>query len=244
MDSLQDRIALVTGASRGIGRACAAALAKEGATVAVNFREREKEAGETCALIEAAGGKAFPVRADVSEADEVEAMMEAIRAGAGPVANLVNNAGIAIPRPVVEEITEADFDAVIKGNLKSAFLVTRAALPAMRAAGWGRIVNITSNAAFTGGSVGPHYAASKAGMNGLTRGYASRLTGEEITVNAVAPGHIETDMITVDMGIKMPRTPLGRFGQPEEVADLVLTVVRNGYMTGQTLVINGGIYMK
>ncbi len=244
MDSLQGRTALVTGASRGIGRACAVALAKEGATVAVNFREREKEAGETCALIESAGGKAFPIRADVSEADEVEGMMAAVRAEAGPVAILVNNAGIAIPRPEVADITEADFDAVIKGNLKSAFLVTRSALPAMREAGWGRIVNITSNAAFTGGSVGPHYSASKAAMNGLTRGYASRLVKEGITVNAVAPGHIETDMITVDMGIKTSRAPIGRFGQPEEVADVVVTMTRNGYMTGQTLVINGGIYMK
>ncbi|MEE9240958.1 MAG: 3-oxoacyl-ACP reductase family protein [bacterium] len=243
MDSLQGRTALVTGASRGIGRACAVALAKEGATVAVNFRAREKEAGETCALIESGGGKAFPVRADVSEADEVETMMEAIRAGAGPVAILVNNAGIAIPRPV-DELTEADFDEAIKVNLKSAFLVTQAALPAMREAGWGRIVNISSNAAYTGGSVGPHYAASKAGMNGLTRGYASRLAGEGITVNAVAPGHIETDMITIDMGIKTPRAPIGRFGQPEEVADVVAAMIRNGYITGQTLVINGGIYMK
>ncbi len=244
MDSLQGRIALVTGASRGIGRACAVALAKEGATVAVNYRARAKEGGETCALIESAGGKAFPVQADVSEADEVDAMMEKIRAETGPVAILVNNAGIAIPRPEVGEITEADFDEVIKVNLKSAFLVTRAALPAMREAGWGRIVNISSNAAYTGGSVGPHYAASKAGMNGLTRGYASRLTKEGITVNAVAPGHIETDMITVDMGIKTPRTPIGRFGQPEEVADVVTAMIRNGFITGQTLVINGGIYMK
>ncbi len=170
--------------------------------------------------------------------------MEKIRTEAGPVAILVNNAGIAIPRPAVEDITEADFDAVIKGNLKSAFLVTRAALPNMRAAVWGRIVNISSNAAFTGGSVGPHYSASKAGMNGLTRGYASRLTKEGITVNAVAPGHIETDMITIDMGIKTPRTPIGRFGTSEEVADVVVTMIRNGYITGQTLVINGGIYMR
>lgn len=243
MDSLQGRTALVTGASRGIGRGCAVALAKEGATVAVNYRAREKEARETCALIESVGGKAFPVQADVSKAGEVDAMMEKIGIEAGPVAILVNNAGIAIPRSL-DELTEADFDEVIRVNLKSAFLVTQAALPAMREARWGRIVNISSNAAYTGGGVGPHYAASKAGMNGLTRGYASRLTKEGITVNAVAPGHIETDMLTGDMGIETPRTPIGRFGQPEEVADVVTAMIRNGYITGQTLVINGGIYMK
>ncbi len=242
MDSLHDKSALVTGASRGIGRACAVALAREGAAIAVNFRLREKEASETCDLIESAGGKAFPVRADVSKADEVNAMIEKIRLRYGPVFILVNNAGIATKRSP-DEVTEKDWDEAIAVNLKSAFLLTQAVLPDMRRARWGRIVNVSSNAAFTGGATGPHYAASKAGMSGLTHSYAAILAREGITVNSVAPGAIETEMITKDLGVKSPRAPVGRFGQSEEVAAAVVMLVQNGYITGQTLVISGGIYM-
>jgi 3-oxoacyl-[acyl-carrier protein] reductase len=241
MDSLKEKIALVTGASRGIGRACAVALAQEGAVIAVNYRERENEAAESCRLIEAAGGRAFPVRADVSKADEVAALLEKIAVDAGPVSVLVNNAGVSTKRSL-DDITEADFDEAVAVNLKSAFLLTQAALPAMREAGWGRIVNISSNAAFTGGGTGPHYAASKAGMNGLTHAYAALLAGEGITVNAVAPGVIETEMIS--NRYSTPRAPVGRFGRAEEVAGAVVMFVRTGYITGQTLVISGGMYLN
>lgn len=242
MDNLQNRIALVTGASRGIGRACAEALAREGAIIAVNYRARAADAKETCRQIESSGGNAFPVQADVSSSDEVNALMETIQVQHGPVSILVNNAGVAAKRSL-DEVTEADWDEAITVNLKSAFLVTQAALPAMRQEGWGRIINIGSNAAFTGGGTGPHYAASKAGMNGLTHSYASLLVKEGITVNGVAPGVIETEMITKDLGYSSSRAPIGRFGQSEEVADVVVMLARNGYITGQTIVISGGLYM-
>lgn len=241
MDSLKDKIALVTGASRGIGRACAVALGQEGAVIAVNYRERENEAAESCRLIEAAGGRAFPVRADVSKAAEVAALLKKIAVDAGPVSVLVNNAGVSTKRSL-DDATEADFDEAVTVNLKSAFLLTHAALPAMREAGWGRIVNISSNAAFTGGGTGPHYAASKAGMTGLTHAYAALLAGEGITVNAVAPGVIETEMIA--NRYSTPRAPVGRFGRAEEVAGAVVMFVRTGYITGQTLVISGGMYLN
>ena len=241
MDSLKDKIALVTGASRGIGRACAVALGQEGAVIAVNYRERENEAAESCRLIEAAGGRAFPVRADVSKAAEVAALLKKIAVDAGPVSVLVNNAGVSTKRSL-DDATEADFDEAVTVNLKSAFLLTQAALPAMREAGWGRIVNISSNAAFTGGGTGPHYAASKAGMTGLTHAYAALLAGEGITVNAVAPGVIETEMIA--NRYSTPRAPVGRFGRAEEVAGAVVMFVRTSYITGQTLVISGGMHLN
>ncbi len=241
MDSLKDKIALVTGASRGIGWACAVALGQEGAVIAVNYRERENEAAESCRLIEAAGGRTFPVRADVSKAAEVAALLKKIAVDAGPVSVLVNNAGVSTKRSL-DDATEADFDEAVTVNLKSAFLLTQAALPAMRETGWGRIVNISSNAAFTGGGTGPHYVASKAGMTGLTHAYAALLAGEGITVNAVAPGVIETEMIA--NRYSTPRAPVGRFGRAEEVAGAVVMFVRTSYITGQTLVISGGMYLN
>ncbi len=217
------------------------ALGQEGAVIAVNYRERENEAAESCRLIEAAGGRAFPVRADVSKAAEVAALLKKIAVDAGPVSVLVNNAGVSTKRSL-DDATEADFDEAVTVNLKSAFLLTQAALPAMRETGWGRIVNISSNAAFTGGGTGPHYAASKAGMTGLTHAYAALLAGEGITVNAVAPGVIETEMIA--NRYSTPRAPVGRFGRAEEVAGAVVMFVRTSYITGQTLVISGGMYLN
>ena len=139
---------------------------------------------------------------------------------------------------------EKSWDYVMDANLKSSFLLTQAFIPSMRENKWGRIINISSHAAITGGSTGPHYAASKAGMNGLTHYYAKMLAGEGITVNSIAPGVIETDMITKDIGVSKPWAPVGRFGKSEEVASIVDMLVDNGYMTGQTLVLNGGIYMN
>ena len=138
------------------------------------------------------------------------------------------------------DLTEADFDATILVNLKSAFLCTQAVLPGMRARKWGRIVNISSGAARGAGSIGPHYNASKAGMEGLTRGYAARLVKEGITVNAVAPSLIETDMMSGQPQL-VSRIPLGRFGQPEEVASAVMLLIDNPYMTGQTVAMSGGM---
>src|SRR6201985_1389503 len=191
---LNDKVALVTGASRGIGAAIAVALAQAGAAVAVNYRERADAADALVADLNKAGHRAMSVAADVSEAGAVTDMIERVHAALGPIDILVNNAGVAILRGV-DDLTEADFDRTITVNLKSAFLCTQAVLASMRAKKWGRIVNITSGAARGAGSIGPHYNASKAGMEGLTRGYAARLVKQGITVNAVAPSLIATEMV-------------------------------------------------
>ncbi len=167
LDDLTGKVVLVTGASRGIGRAIAIALAKTGADVAVNYRSRHTEANETCAEIEKLGRHSVAVKADVASAADVGHLVATVEAELGPVAILVNNAGITRPQPVAE-ITEQDWDEIIAVNLTSVFLVTQAVLPKMRAALWGRIINLSSVAAQTGGVVGPHYAASKAGILGLT----------------------------------------------------------------------------
>jgi len=161
----------------------------------------------------------------------------------GPVAILVNNVGITRPQPV-GEITEQDWDEIIAVNLKSVFLVTQAVLPKMRAARWGRMVNLSSVAAQTGGVVGPHYAASKAGILGLTHSYANLLAKEGITVNAIAPALIETEMVTGNPNARSDLIPVGRFGTVDEVADVVVMLARNGYVTGQTINVNGGWYMS
>ncbi len=236
---LHGRVALVTGASRGIGAAIALALAEAGAAVAVNYRERAAEAEAVAAKIRAPGGKALTVGADVSRREPVATMMEHVVAELGPIEILVNNAGIGVVRGVAD-LTEDVFDLTIAVNLKSAFLCTQAVLAGMREGKWGRIVNISSGAARGAGAIGAHYNASKAGMEGLTRGYAARLVKEGITVNAVAPSLIETDMMRARRDEMAARIPLGRMGYPEEVAQAVLMVIGNPYMTGQTVQLNGG----
>jgi 3-oxoacyl-[acyl-carrier protein] reductase len=237
------RVALVTGASRGIGKAVALALAECGASVAVNFRSRAGEAAAVVAAIEAKGGRAVAAAADVSVAADVAAMIAAVTARLGPVDLLVNNAGVAIQRGI-DDLSEEDFDRTIATNLKSAFLCTRAVIPGMRERGWGRIVNISSGAARGAGVVGVHYNASKAGLEGLTRGYAARLARHGITVNAVAPSLIETEMMRGLPGDAAQRIPVGRMGTPEEVAQAVVMVAANPYMTGQTVQLNGGLHFN
>jgi 3-oxoacyl-[acyl-carrier protein] reductase len=236
---LNGHIALVTGASRGIGAAIAIALAEAGAAVAVNYRKRAGDADAVVAKIKDMGGRAIAIAADVSQSAGAASMVARATSELGPIDILVNNAGIAIVRGI-DDLTESDFDRVMTVNLKSAFLCTQAVLPAMRARKWGRIVNISSGAARGGGTIGVHYNASKAGMEGLTRGYAARLVKEGITVNAVAPSLIETDMMRGRPELAS-RIPLGRFGSPEEVAQGVLMVLGNEYMTGQTIMLNGGM---
>jgi len=232
-------VALVTGASRGIGAAVALTLAELGAAVAVNYRERADDAEAVVAKIKSSGGRAIAVAADVSQSAAVAGMVERIARELGPIDILVNNAGIAIVRGV-DELSESDFDRTLLVNLKSAFLCTQAVLPGMRIRKWGRIVNITSGAARGAGAIGPHYNASKAGMEGLTRGYAARLVKEGITVNNVAPSLIETDMMKGRTDLAR-NIPLGRMGQPQEVAQAVAMVLGNEYMTGQTIILNGGM---
>jgi 3-oxoacyl-[acyl-carrier protein] reductase len=243
LDDLTDRIALVTGASRGIGKAIAMALARAGADVAVNYRSRADEAHETCRAIEQLGRRSVAVKADVSDSAEVSQLVTSVETRLGPVAILINNAGITRPQPV-SEITEQDWDEIIAVNLKSVFLVTQAVLPTLRVARWGRIVNLSSVAAQTGGVVGPHYAASKAGILGLTHAYANLLAKDGITVNAIAPALIETEMVTSNPNARPDLIPVGRFGTVDEVADTALMLAQNGYITGQTINVNGGWFMS
>ncbi len=243
LDDLSGKIALVTGASGGIGRAIAIALAEAGADVAVNYRSKDTEAEATCAEIQRRGTRAIAVRADVSRSEAVVQMVAAIELKLGPVDILVNNAGIVGVKPLAY-ITEGDWDEMLAVNLKSAFLVTQQVLPGMRSRGWGRILFLSSVAAQTGGITGPHYAASKAGVLGLTHSYARHLFKEGITVNALAPALIETDMVTGDLQANPAAIPIGRFGTPEEVAAVAVMLVKNGFITGQTININGGWYMS
>ena len=240
---LKGKIALVTGGDRGIGRAIALALAEAGVHVAVNFRTRQREAEEVRSQIEALGQRSVAVGADVSAADQVSSMVENVQKELGPIGILVNNAGIARAEPV-EEITEQSWDEVLAVNLKSQFLLIQAVLPAMRTQRWGSIINISSTAAQVGGVVGPHYAASKAGILGLTRYYAAFLAKEGITVNAIAPAFISTEMVANIPNAKPELVPQGRFGTAEEVAAVAVMLAGNGYVTGQTINVNGGRYMS
>ena len=241
MPELNNRVALVTGASRGIGKAIALALAKAGAAVAVNYRERGEEAAAVVAAIRQGGGRAAAIAADVASAAAVQRMVGEAEDRLGPIDILVNNAGMAAARGL-DDITEADFDQALAVNLKSAFLCTQAVLPDMRARRWGRIVNISSIGARVGaGSVSVAYGAAKAGVEGLTRAYALRLAPEGVTVNAIAPGLIDTEMgaplIAAGVGA---RIPVGRVGTGDDIAEAVLFLVADAFVTGQTLAVNGG----
>jgi len=240
--SLRGRVALVTGGSRGIGRATATGLAQAGCDVVVNYMQAEDSASEVVEAVEQTGQRGLAIQADVSAEKEVVQLMTAIEAAFGRVDILVNNAGINPSKPLAE-LTPHDWQTVIDQNLTSAFLVSQAVLPGMRERQWGRIIMLSSIAAQTGGVVGPHYAASKAGLIGLAHSYASLLAKEGITANAIAPALIDTDMIRGNDKIKPSLLPVNRFGTADEVAQAVLFLAQNAYITGQTLSINGGWYM-
>ena len=214
--NLEGRVALVTGAGRGIGRAIALILAEAGADVAVNYRERAEPAEATAGDVRGFGRRAEVVQADVSRAAEVARLVEVSERRLGAVDILINNAGISEPCGI-EELSEELFDRTLTVNLKSAFLCTQAVLPGMRARGFGRIVNISSGAARGAGAVGVHYNASKAGMEGLTRGYAARVVQDGVTVNAVAPSLIATEMTKPHRLANLSRIPVGRLGTADEV---------------------------
>jgi 3-oxoacyl-[acyl-carrier protein] reductase len=242
MSDLKNRVALVTGGSRGIGAGIAVALAGAGADIAVNYRQQRTAAQSVCKEISSLGRNAIAVQADVSRAQEITGMVSEVETSLGPIDILVNNAAIAQPRPF-EEITETEWDQILGVNLKSVFLVTQAVIAGMRTRKWGRIINLSSVAAQTGGAVGAHYAASKAGIIGLTHSCASSFVKDGITVNAIAPALIETDMVTSNPNASPRLIPMGHFGKVDDVASIAVMLAGNEYITGQTISVNGGWYM-
>ncbi len=246
MDDLHDRVCLVTGSSRGIGRAVALRLAQAGAHVAVGYSSHPQAAAEVVAAIRRIGPRATAVEGDMADPVMVRAVVSATIAELGPVDVLVANAGIG-PRAELEEIDLDSWDRVLDVNLRAPFLLAQALVPQMRDRGFGRIVFMSSVAAFTGGILGAHYTASKAGLIGLTHALARPLAPHGITVNAIAPALVETDMVTGNpaVGQRLAASiPVGRLGRAEEVADLVLAVVTNAYLNGQTISVDGGLYPR
>lgn len=239
MNEVRGRVALVTGGSRGIGKAISLAFAEAGAVVAVNYRERVNDANAVVREIRDHNGRAEAFSCDVSLGSSVQAMVRVVEERLGLIDILVNNAGIAAAQG--DETTEDDFDRTIAINLKSAFLCTEAVLPGMRQRQWGRIVHLSAMGA-RAGSRSIAYGAAKAGLEGLTRSYALQLAKEGVTVNAVAPGLIETEMTRtlIDSGEVIARIPAGRAGTADEIAQAVILVAANGYITGQTISVNGG----
>ncbi|GAB6283103.1 MAG: 3-oxoacyl-ACP reductase FabG [Ignavibacterium sp.] len=242
-NNLKGKIALITGGSRGIGKAIAIALANAGAEIVVNYNKSKDEADKVCSIVENIGRRCISISANVSVSSEVSKMIEIIEKKLGQISILINNAGVAHSQDI-EGITEENWNETIDVNLKSIFLVTQAVLPHMRGNKWGRIINMSSIAAQTGGIIGPHYAASKAGIIGLTHSYSSILSKEGITVNAIAPALIETEMILGNPKAQIERIPVGRYGTIEEITEVVVMLVKNGFITGQTININGGLYFS
>ncbi len=247
MASLEGRIALVTGASQGIGRACALELAKAGATVALAARSEDKLAAAV-QEIEAAGGKAAAFALDIASEESIKAAAKAVVERFGKVEILVNNAGIT--RDVLMmAMKRADWDDVLNTNLTGAFLLTQAFLRPMLKNRWGRIINISSVVGRTGQAGQANYAASKAGLIGLTRAMAREVASRGITVNAIAPGYIETAMTAVlndEQRTKMlAEIPLGRAGTDVEIAQCAAFLASDGaaYITGHVLDVNGGMFM-
>jgi 3-oxoacyl-[acyl-carrier protein] reductase len=247
MSGLDGRIALVTGASQGIGRACALALAKAGATVALAARNEAKLA-EVAAEIEAAGGKAAAFALDVASEESIKTGAKAILERFGKVEVLVNNAGITRDGLVLR-MKRADWDDVLATNLTGAFLLTQALLSVMLRNRWGRIINISSVVGRTGQAGQVNYAATKAGLIGMTRSLAREVASRGITVNAVAPGYIETPMTAVlnekQTAAMMAQIPLGRAGTDADIAQAVVYLASEGagYVTGHVLDVNGGMFM-
>lgn len=241
------KVALVTGASRGIGAAIAKKLGSEGFRVVVNYAGSKEKAEEVVASIVSAGGEATAIQADVSNADQVKDMIKRVTTEYGQLDCLVNNAGITRDG-LLMRMKEADYDAVLDTNLKGAFLCTQAATRPLLKSG-GSIVNIASVVGITGNAGQANYAAAKAGLIGLTKSVARELAGKQVTVNAVCPGFIETDMtdeLTEEQrALSLSGIPLKRFGQTSDIAELVAFLVsdKGRYITGQTLAVDGGMTM-
>jgi 3-oxoacyl-[acyl-carrier protein] reductase len=243
VDVLTSRVALVTGASGGIGAAISRRLAQEGAVVGVGFGASSDPANALVGELRESGARAAAFAADMAEPTGPGRLLEAVEAELGPVEILVASHGLA--RPVrYDELDAEAFDRTLAVNLRAPFLLAQAVLGAMRERGFGRILFISSVAALRGGVVGPDYAASKAGLHGLTYFLASRVAGDGVTVNSLAPGFIETAMLPGDPSELAKTVPVGRVGQPEEVADLALAMLRNPYLTGHVFSIDGGMHPR
>ncbi len=243
-DGLSGRVALVTGGSGGIGQAIALALAGAGVSVAIGYGASDAAAQQLSGQITAAGGRAAALSADLTYAAEVVRLTEDTEHVFGPVDILVSNAG-AGQRRQLESIEVEEFDETIAVNLRAPFLLAQRLVPPMAERGFGRVLFVSSVAAFTGGIVGPHYAASKAGLHGLTHSLAARFAAAGVTVNAIAPALIsDTGMVPGDQEQLRRQVPVGRLGRPAEVADLALAVLRNPYLTNQVISLDGGIYPR
>ncbi|MFA5939506.1 MAG: SDR family NAD(P)-dependent oxidoreductase [Sinimarinibacterium sp.] len=244
--SLAGKVAIVTGAGRGIGRAVALRLAREGALLSL-WDQRAEGVAETCAAIEAAGGRALACVGDASSAVEIARNARQTREALGPVAVLVNNAGIVGFEKFLS-ISEAQWDRMLSVNLKGPFLCTQEILPDMLTAGWGRIINISSSSVQTGGATMSHYVAAKNGLVGLTRALAVELAPTGVTVNNIPPGFIDTPMLRespIDIEDFAKTTPMKRAGSPDDIAGAVawLASEEAGYVTGQTISVNGGRFL-
>jgi 3-oxoacyl-[acyl-carrier protein] reductase len=236
------RVALVTGGSGGIGAALGRRLADAGATLAVHYSSNREAADRIVDDLTARGARATAFAADLRDAAATLGLADAVERSLGPIDLLVANAGLSRPGSY-EEIDAEAFDETLAVNLRAPYLLARRVLPGMRSRRFGRILFTSSVAALTGGIVGPHYAASKAGLHGLTHFLSARVAQDGVTVNAIAPALIEdTGMLPGDPGDLAKRIPVGRLGKPEEVADLMMAMLRNGYLTNQIVSIDGGMH--
>jgi len=234
---------LVTGASRGIGRAVALALARDGHDVAVAYASRADAADAVVDEIRALGRRAVAAGADLADPAAADTLVDTVERSLGPVEILVANAGVNTPGRRVEEIPLEEWDRLHAVNLRAPFLLARRLLPGMIERGFGRIVLLSSVAAYTGGIIGAHYASSKAGLHGLAHSLSQQAAGAGVTVNVVAPALIESEMLPGDPAARerlAASLPVGRLGTPEEVADLIAAVVRNGFLTNQSILVDGG----
>ena len=243
------RVSLVTGGSRGIGKAIALQFANQGIRVAVNYISNKSAADEVVKLIEAAGSSAVAVQGDVTQRADVERIFAETTEALGSVEILVNNAGI-ISDSLLMRMSDEDWDSVIDLDLRSIFLCTREAIRTMLRNRWGRVINIGSVVGLRGNSGQANYAAAKAGMVGFTQSFAKEVGSRNITVNCVAPGYVETDIVEdLPPGLKqsiMDRVPIGRFGFPEEIAAMVGFIASDAasYVTGQAIAVDGGLVIS
>lgn len=246
---MKGRVALVTGGGRGIGRAIAIRLAKEGARVAISYYSNDATAKETAEMVRTVGAECETFKSDAASTGDVEALFKGVGDAFGPVEILVNNAGMRQDN-ILLRMKDVEFDEVLATNLKGAYLCTRAVLRWMVRARWGRVINISSVVGLIGNAGQSNYAASKAGMIGFTKSVAREVANRGITVNVVAPGYVETELTGgLPESVKeqiLGQVPVGRFGAPEEIAEVVafLAADATSYITGQTIAVDGGMVMQ